>query len=71
LVSRAVHERVFDAIVGASPHRGVVACDADRDQPRAALRMSREFWLNAPKAVDLHRASERTASLPGPILQAG
>ena len=36
----------------------------------AALRTSPEFWLNAQKAVDLHRASERTASLPEPILQA-
>jgi len=37
----------------------------------AALRTSPEFWLNAQKAVDLHRAAERAASLPDPILQAG
>lgn len=33
----------------------------------AALRTSPEFWLNAQKAVDLHHAAERAASLPEPI----
>jgi len=37
----------------------------------AALRTSPEFWLNAQKAVDLHRAAARGATLPEPILQAG
>jgi addiction module HigA family antidote len=37
----------------------------------AALRTSPEFWLNAQKTVDLHRAAERAESLPEPILQVG
>ena len=37
----------------------------------AALRTSPEFWLNAQKATDLHRAASRASRLPEPILQAG
>ncbi len=37
----------------------------------AALRTTPEFWLNAQKAVDLHRAAGRLARLPGPLLRAG
>jgi addiction module HigA family antidote len=37
----------------------------------AAFRNTPEFWLNAQKSVDLHRAVRRLASLPGPLLRAG
>lgn len=37
----------------------------------ASFRTTPEFWLNAQKAVDLHRAARRLASLPGPLLRAG
>jgi antitoxin HigA-1 len=33
----------------------------------AAFRTSPEFWLNAQKAVDLHRAASHAARLPEPI----
>src|SRR3977135_2113649 len=36
----------------------------------AALRTSPEFWLNAQKATDLHRAAVHISSLPGPIARA-
>jgi plasmid maintenance system antidote protein VapI len=34
----------------------------------AALRISPGFWLNAQKAVDLHRAARHLSSLPKPLL---
>ena len=34
----------------------------------AAFRTTAEFWLNAQKAVDLHRASSRGLELPRPVL---
>jgi addiction module HigA family antidote len=37
----------------------------------ASFRTTPEFWLNAQKAVDLHRAVDRVPSLPGPLLRAG
>jgi antitoxin HigA-1 len=37
----------------------------------AAFRTTPEFWLNSQKAVDLHRAVRRLASLPRPLLRAG
>ena len=37
----------------------------------ATFRTTPEFWLNAQKAVDLHRAVGRLASLPRPLLRAG
>ena len=37
----------------------------------ASFRTTPEFWINAQKAVDLHRAAGRFASLPGPLLRAG
>jgi len=37
----------------------------------ATFRTTPEFWLNAQKAVDLHRAAGRLATLPGPLLRAG
>ena len=37
----------------------------------AAFRTSPEFWLNAQKAVDLHRAARRVSSLPKPLVRAG
>jgi addiction module HigA family antidote len=37
----------------------------------AAFRTTPEFRLNAQKAVDLHRAARRVASLPTPLLRAG
>jgi antitoxin HigA-1 len=37
----------------------------------AAFRTSPEFWLNAQKAVDLHRASAALGTLPEPLLRAG
>ena len=36
----------------------------------ASFRTTPEFWLNAQKAVDLHRAATRIASLPRPLLRA-
>ena len=33
----------------------------------AAFRTTPKFWLNAQKAVDLHRAARRLASLPTPL----
>ena len=36
----------------------------------AALCTSPEFWLNAQKATDLHRATNRASDLPEPILRA-
>ena len=33
----------------------------------ASLGTTPEFWLNAQKAVDLHRAVSRIASLPRPL----
>ncbi len=35
----------------------------------AAFRTTPEFWLNAQKAVDLHRAADRVGELPGPLLK--
>ena len=37
----------------------------------AAFRTSPEFWLNAQKAVDLHRATARMSRMPGPLAAAG
>ena len=37
----------------------------------AAFRTSPEFWLNAQKAVDLHKAARHLSSLPKPVLRAG
>lgn len=37
----------------------------------AALRTSPEFWLNAQKAVDLHRAATHASPLPEPIARTG
>ncbi len=36
----------------------------------AALRTTPEFWLNAQRAVDLHRAANELGALPKPILRA-
>jgi addiction module HigA family antidote len=36
----------------------------------ATFRTSPEFWLNAQKAVDLHRATATLSSLPEPLLRA-
>jgi len=36
----------------------------------AAFRTSPEFWLNAQKAVDLHRAAAELGALPEPLLRA-
>jgi antitoxin HigA-1 len=36
----------------------------------AAFRTSPEFWLNAQKAVDLHRAARHLSRLPKPLLRA-
>ncbi len=36
----------------------------------AAFRTTPEFWLNAQKAVDLHRAARRVTHLPRPLLRA-
>ena len=36
----------------------------------AAFRTTAEFWLNAQKAVDLHRASSQELELPRPVLRA-
>jgi antitoxin HigA-1 len=37
----------------------------------AALRTTPEFWLNAQKAVDLHRAAARIGPLPRSLRAAG
>lgn len=37
----------------------------------ASFRTTPEFWLNAQKAVDLHRAVSNVPSLPRPLLRAG
>lgn len=37
----------------------------------ATFRTSPEFWLNAQKAVDLHKAARHLSSLPKPLLRAG
>ena len=37
----------------------------------AAFGTSPDFWLNAQRAVDLHRASSRLATLPRPLREAG
>ena len=37
----------------------------------AAFRTTPEFWLNAQKAVDIHRASHDGLELPEPVLRAG
>ena len=36
----------------------------------AALRTSPEFWLNAQKATDLHRATSHASNLPEQMLRA-
>ena len=36
----------------------------------ATFRTTPEFWLNAQKAVDLYRASQRVERLPEPVLNA-
>ena len=36
----------------------------------ATFRTTAEFWLNAQKAVDLHRASSQGLELPTPVLRA-
>lgn len=36
----------------------------------ATFRTSPEFWLNAQKAVDLHRAASQSSALPKPLLRA-
>jgi addiction module HigA family antidote len=36
----------------------------------AAFRTSPELWLNAQKAVDLHRAAKELGALPEPLLRA-
>lgn len=36
----------------------------------AALRTTPEFWLNAQKAVDIHRAARHLVKLPKPLLRA-
>lgn len=35
----------------------------------ATFRTSPEFWLNAQKTVDLHKAARRLSSLPKPVLR--
>ena len=37
----------------------------------AALRTTPEFWLNAQKAIDIHRAIRQLVKLPKPLLRAG
>src|SRR6266566_1394203 len=37
----------------------------------ATFRTSPEFWLNAQKAVDLHKAARHLSSLPKPVIRAG
>lgn len=36
----------------------------------ATFRTTPEFWLNAQKAVDLHRAASHSSALPKPLLRA-
>jgi addiction module HigA family antidote len=36
----------------------------------AAFRTSPDFWLNAQKAVDLHKASKQATDLPRPLVRA-
>lgn len=36
----------------------------------AAFRTTPDFWLNAQKAVDLWKASQRKVALPPPLVQA-
>jgi addiction module HigA family antidote len=36
----------------------------------AAFRTSPDFWLNAQKATDLHRAASKAPTLPKPLLRA-
>ena len=36
----------------------------------ATFRTTAEFWLNAQKAVDLHRASIQVGQMPRPLLRA-
>lgn len=36
----------------------------------AAFRTSPDFWLNAQRAVDLHRATKALGTLPAPLLRA-
>jgi addiction module HigA family antidote len=35
----------------------------------AAFRTTPAFWLNAQKAVDIHRAARRVRQLPKPLLK--
>ena len=35
----------------------------------ATFRTSPGFWLNAQKAVDLHRAGKKVVDLPSPVLK--
>ena len=37
----------------------------------ATFRTTPEFWLNAQKAVDLHRAAGSLRELPEPVVRAG
>ena len=37
----------------------------------ATFRTTPEFWMNAQKAVDIHRASRDGLELPKPVLRAG
>ena len=37
----------------------------------AAFGTSPDFWLNAQKACDLHKALKRAGPLPGPLVKAG
>lgn len=37
----------------------------------ATFRTTPEFWLNAQKALDLHRAAGSLRELPAPVVQAG
>lgn len=37
----------------------------------ATFRTSPELWLNAQKAVDLHRAEQELDKLPAPVVAAG
>ena len=37
----------------------------------AASRMSPEFWLNAPQAVDIDHAARKIKKIPKPIPLAG
>jgi len=37
----------------------------------ATFRTSPEFWLNAQRAVDLHRAARRSGPLPKPLSRTG